>query len=185
MVDRVCVEPAVSHDLSVVTATGNDTLVYPHVDSCMSVTAFVSPGTLVGGHAGVFSMSEMDLNASKSLSDIIDRVLAAVGTGKITKVLFVGSETLPTDPGYSAQTDWKLPTQIAKFEAHQRDPKISYVRLKSNERASGVDVFVDLARLRLAIQDFVPDRSRIDTAAPTRRTPIYDKPFHAVKTGRL
>jgi hypothetical protein len=75
MADIVCVEPGVDHERSVVEVSGSDTLVFPHVDSCMSVTLFVPSSTLIGGHAGMMDTTTYEMNASGLLDAMIQRML--------------------------------------------------------------------------------------------------------------
>ena len=74
MADIVCVEPGVDHERSVVEVNGSDTLVFPHVDSCMSVTMFVPSSTLIGGHAGMMDTTTFEMNASGLLDAMIQRI---------------------------------------------------------------------------------------------------------------
>src|ERR1700722_18561422 len=110
MADIVCVEPGVDHERSVVEVSGNDTLVFPHVDSCMSVTLFVPSSTLIGGHAGMMDTTTYEMNASGLLDAMIQRMLRLVGTRKIVRAAFAGN----ANPNAGGGEDWQGVTQIAR-----------------------------------------------------------------------
>jgi hypothetical protein len=181
MADIVCVEPGVSEAHCVVEVNGNDTLVFPHVDSCMSVTLFVPSSTLIGGHAGMMDTATFEMNASGLLDAMIQRMLRLVGTRKIVRAVFAGN----ANPNAGGGEDWQVVTQIAKLRRLVGNPHLPCPLINSWETPKGVDVFFDNAELRMKVQLYEFDRNRGELGAPTRRAPALNVPYHAIRNAEV
>lgn len=175
----VCVEPAVDVDASVRVVADNAVLVFPHVDSCMSVTLMVSPGTLIGGHAGMMNHEQpWNMQAATNLRAILERMLAHVHGKTITRAVFVGNAANTADP----DENWDLPAQMAFVRTTARNDTMPCPLINSGGIGGGVDVFFDNGTLRLKVQRFQSDRTRgfLD-APPLRANPLLDVPYHAIR----
>jgi len=177
MPEFVCVEPAISFDQSVTTVRGNDSLVFPHVDSCMSVTLLISPDILIGGHAGMMSHITYDMSAAANLTAIIERILKEVGGRTITRAVFVGNNQVDAGPG----ENWELVTQVDLIRKAAKNQQLACPLINTCATPKGVDVFFDNGPARLRVQKYVFDKARADTAPPKRQTYAYDVPYHAIR----
>ena len=177
MADIVCVEPGVDHERSVVEVNGSDTLVFPHVDSCMSVTLFVPSSTLIGGHAGMMDTTTFEMNASGLLDAMLQRMLRLVGTRKIVRAVFAGN----ADPNAAGGENWQVVTQIAKLRRMADNPHLPCPLVNSWETAKGIDVFFDNSELRMKVQLYEFERNRGELGVPARRAPVLNVPYHAIR----
>lgn len=180
---QVCVEPAVDFGSSVRVVADNDVLVFPHVDSCMSATFMVSPGTLIGGHAGMMSHeAPYAMQAATNLRAILQRMLALVHGKPVTRVVFVGNAANTADP----DENWDLPAQTAFLRARTGNGTLPCPLINSGAIGGGVDVFFDNGTLRLKVQRYQSDRTRgfLDPP-PLRPNPLLDVPYHAIRDRTL
>ena len=177
MADIVCVEPALSLANSVVEVANNDTLVFPHVDSCMSVTLFLPPDTLVGGHAGMMDTTTFEMNAPVLLASMVTRMLTRAGTRKITRAVFAGN----ANPNAAGGENWRVGTQIARLRQVTGNPNLPCPLINSWDSARGIDVFFENGPTRLKVQLYQFEANRADLGVPTRRASVLDVPYHAIR----
>jgi hypothetical protein len=181
MAEIVCVEPGVSQERCVVEVNGGDTLVFPHVDSCMSVTLFVPSSTLIGGHAGMMDTTTYEMNASGLLTAMIQRMLRLVGKRKIVRAVFVGN----ANPNAAGGEDWQIVNQIGQLRQTVGDPHLPCPLVNSWETPKGIDVFFNNAELRLKVQLYEFERSRGELDVPTLRAPVLNVPYHAIRNAEV
>lgn len=180
---QVCVEPAVDFDGSVRVVSDNDVLVFPHVDSCMSVTFMVSPGTLIGGHAGMMNHeAPWNMQAATNLRAILQRMLGQTHGKTVVRAIFIGNAANTADP----DENWDIPGQMAFLRARTGNGTLPCPLINSGAIGGGVDVFFDNGRLRLTVQRYQSDRTRGFTEAPPlRANPLLDVPYHAIRDRTL
>jgi hypothetical protein len=169
MVEIVCLEAALAFRnelFDIVDADDNDSIVFPHVDSCVAVIFLLSKGKARGGHVSVAAASGK-VGSEESLREMLGRMLEWGGGGAVEQVIFVGH------PAWKGFCD-KLPGEQKELE------KVPIVNLcKFNDP---LDVFVDLGPQKLRVQKWVKDTTRHDTKAPKRRDDwLYDE---TLPTGR-
>ncbi len=70
-----------------------DTLYFPNVDSCMSITYVLDDDSFIGGHVGWGENMQPDTNANR----ILDEMAQISSTTKVIKIIFIGDL-----PSYSA-----------------------------------------------------------------------------------
>ena len=175
MADIVCVEPGVDH--ARVEVNGSDTLVFPHVDSCMSVTLFVPSSTLIGGHAGMMDTTTYEMNASGLLDAMIQRMLRLVGTRKIVRAVFAGN----ANPNAGGGEDWQVVTQIAKLRRIADNPHLPCPTGQFMGDGEGHRRLLDNSELRTKVQLYEFERNRGELGVPARRAPILNVPYHAIR----
>ena len=172
----VCVEPAVNAAHSVVTTNGNDSLVFPHVDSCMSVTFMVAPDVLIGGHAGMFDHNPpYGPQAGANLLAIVTTMMGLVAGRAIQRVVFCGNN-MGGGPG----TNWALPARIAALRLATGNPALPCKLVNSANTGGGVDVVFNNGTMRMRVQAYQFEAGRGDLGVPAQRAAIYDVPYHAI-----
>jgi len=172
----VCVEPAVSGPNSVVTTAGNDSLVFPHVDSCMSVTFMIAPDVVIGGHAGMFDHNPpYGHQPAANLAAIIAGMQALVAGRPIRRVVFVGN-----DDG-----TWGVAGQIAALRAAAGNPNLPCPLINSAQHGGGVDVVFNNGTLRLRVQGYQFEAARGNLGVPAVRPALLDVPYHAIRDATL
>lgn len=175
MSDHVCVESAFDEAMAVVRASGNDRIIFPHVDSCMAVIFVLLDQTLIGGHASQYDTATKALNPSLSLDTILVRMLASAES-TIGKVIFIGDVT--SDWGGAG---WQVSQKIATFQQYNRTAP-QFAKIDTFNCGKGVDIFVDRGDLRLRMQHFQPgSQSHSKAAPPLRSSPVYDEPLAEVR----
>jgi hypothetical protein len=171
----------VSQERCVVEVSGRDTLVFPHVDSCMSVTLFVPSSTLIGGHAGMMDTSTYEMNASGLLAAMIQRMLRLVGKRKIVRAVFVGN----ANPNAAGGEDWQIVNHIGLLRQTTGDPHLPCPLINSWQAPKGIDAFFDNSELRLKVQSYEFERSREELDVPTLRAPALNVPYHAIRNAEV
>lgn len=99
MADRICLEKAFADEAGltdIVTAAGNDRIVFPHVDSCVAIIFRMADGTVMGGHATMQIRGDA-AGYGVSATDMLTRIQAQASGAAIAQVLYVGHP----DPGTS------------------------------------------------------------------------------------
>ncbi len=186
MVQKLCLEPAWAKQPSdiVVEVSGNDSLVFPHVDSCMSVTLFISSSTLIGGHAAMMShLPPFGQDPTKLLDKMIGLMLAEVKGRAITRAVFVGN----AKPQARNDENWRVADQIARLRLQTKNANLPCPLVNSWNVAGGVDVFFDLGQLRLKVQKWVKTAKRgfYDPVALRGNDLLLNVPFHAIRDKEL
>ncbi|MGH7117555.1 MAG: hypothetical protein ACREFP_00925 [Acetobacteraceae bacterium] len=177
----VCVEPAVNALHSVVQTAGNDSLVFPHVDSCMTVTLFVPPDTLIGGHAGAYDhLPPHAAQPAVNLQAIVAAMQALVPGGRpITRVVFVGSDT-----GGGPATNWNVPARIAALRLATGNLNLP-CPIVDTLFAGAVDVVFNNATMKLRVQGYQYEPGRGDLGVPAVRPALLEVPYHAIRDKQL
>lgn len=179
----VVVEPAVNVAHSVGSTAGNDSLVFPHVDSCMTVTFMVAPDVLIGGHAGMFDHNPpYAMQPAPNLQAIIGAVQGLVAGRTITRVVFVGN-----DVGGNLGGDWNLAAQIAALRVATGNPNLPCPIINSLTYGGGggVDVVFNNGTMKLRVQGYQFEPGRGDLGVPAVRPALLEVPYHAIRSGNL
>jgi hypothetical protein len=136
-------------------------LVYPHVDSCMTVTVVTAKG-LVGGHVSMQGFGEMPdpggaiVSFCEMMKDMIN--------GEIMKVMFVGTNLKKSEEGGMAH--YTLGAALEALGANTNKKLDSFVSINTRNVMKAIDIFVDLGSHTLAIQKSDESRSRKPLEAP-------------------
>jgi hypothetical protein len=168
MVDVVCLEAALAFRnemMDIVDAADNDSIVFPHVDSCVAVIFLLGKGKARGGHVSVTSASGTT-DSEFSLTEMLERMLDWGSGGTVEQVIFVGH---PSWKGYCDKL-------VAKQDKLAKVPVVNLCKFNDP-----LDVFVELGPQKLRVQKWAKG-ARDDTAAPARRDDwLYDE---TLPTGR-
>ncbi|MEO3473822.1 hypothetical protein AAFN86_18285 [Roseomonas sp. CAU 1739] len=162
MVDVVCLECALAFRnemMDIVVADGNDTIVFPHVDSCVAVVFLHAGGKATGGHVSLTAASG-GFGEALSLTEMLGRMLDWT-PDPVQQVIFIGHH------------DWRgvCDTVIAS------QPKLAAVPYANVCRFNDpLDIFVELGSQKLRVQNWQKDTARHETVAPARSGHwIYDE----------
>lgn len=177
MPEIVCVEPAIDFNASVRRVSANDSLVFPHVDSCMSVTLMVSPDVLIGGHAGMMDHQTYEMQADVNLSDMLTRMINFTAGRRVVRAIFVGNDDTAAPDG----ENWGLNQAFAQVRNALNNQSLPCVRVNTSGTGKGVDVFFDNGPMRLRVQHYQFEAGRADLGVPTRRAYALDVPYHAIR----
>lgn len=87
-----CVEPAnvADGDGYVVVADSSESVLFPHVDSCLAIAFMLADNRIVGGHVGMQWGGSDDIKPADNSLRIVDEMLTCVGRSKISYVVFLG-----------------------------------------------------------------------------------------------
>ena len=183
---EVCYEPALFSDKCIVRAARGDTIVFPHVDSCMAVTVFQGVGEkfwAIGGHCPMFDEKSDPFSpgaAADTLVRFCERMCDSekIRSYPIEKVIFVGGNKR------------KVVTQFEHYSIGRALGVFGLARLPNaanwgvgNVRncEGGVDVFVDLPKQRLSVQQYQKDPSQEAFASPTLcPSPVFSKQVYDI-----
>lgn len=168
MVDIVCLEAALAfrNDLmDIVDAADNDSIVFPHVDSCVAVIFLLGKGRARGGHVSMTPASTSmggtaEVGYEPSLTEMLGRMLEWGSGDKVEEVIFVGH---PTWKGYCDKL-------VSKQEKLTKVPVRTICAFNDP-----IDVFVELGTQKLRVQAWKKG-ARDDAAPPLRRDDwLYDE----------
>jgi hypothetical protein len=196
--DLLCLEPGLGDGkLWVVYAKATDRLVYPDVDTCMTVTFLLSTGEMIGGHAAMQAPGDDPSafpKASRSLAAIVVKMLEikalcssgsklqrAIFCGEFNKTLMSDMSKIGAEEGTAARKmyDWKANKLFAPLG--QIDPtfKPQFSLLNTTWHAP-VDIFADGPRKRFVVQKHAKHTVPSATGVPPLGTPVYDEAFSAL-----
>lgn len=88
-----CVEPGLSVETGqpyVVRVNATDELLFPHVDSCLSIAIVLQNGQMLGGHVGMQMPNADDLDPYGNALAITDQLMKMAGSDPIARVILVG-----------------------------------------------------------------------------------------------
>jgi hypothetical protein len=173
MADRICLEWAFADEAGltdIVTAAGNDRIVFPHVDSCVAIIFRMADGTVMGGHA-TMQIRNGAVGYAVSATDMLTRMLAQANGAAIAQILYVG------------HPDWNHHVVLAQAGiAAIAATAASNLCLFDDP----IDIFVDLGAARLRVQKWVKPVVKRDPAHIPAETGDWehDEPFVARRTHR-
>lgn len=155
MVDVVCLEYALAdiHNLlDIVTADGNDAIVFPHIDSCVGIVFLHAGGKATAGHVSVASASGQ-MGEEVSLTEMIGRMRSWTDAA-VERVIAIGHPTWSAIVRRVLAADQDLNTVTFADHCSFNNP---------------IDVFVELGTGKLRVQAWQADHGRLASAAPARR----------------
>ena len=177
----VCTEPSFESEggKSIVTAQNNDVLIYPHVDTCMTITLFLGNGDVMGGHASMIDMELMEqlgaIDATAALNKFCSGMKSAVSGTKINKVVFVGGNMKKKT---EAASHYSTRQAHAVFGPNSDQSTPGFALVNTINCNSGIDVFFNLATNKLTVQKTDPSIPRGKLDAPVLRSnPFFEKVF--------
>lgn len=181
MVNVVCTEPSFDSEggKSIVTAKDNDVLIYPHVDTCMTITLFLANGTVMGGHASMFDMELMEqlgaIDATAALNKFCTGMKSALDGAKINKIVFVGGSM---QKKFSPDSHYSMRAAQAVFGQNSDQSTPGFAFVNTINSSSGIDVFFNLGTNRLSVQKYDKTIPRGKLDAPVLRSnPFFEKEF--------
>lgn len=171
MTDHVCLEWALADifgTTDIVSASGNNRIVFPHVDSCMAVVFLLDGGKALGGHASLGlregTKTTGDGLYNDSLNDMLTRMVEKAGATKITGIIYVAHPTF----GHSIKTCQGAIERLKLVPTNNA--------CKFNK---AVDVFMDLGMQKLRVQNSVDDDKRPMDGVPAETGKwLYDSPLN-------
>jgi hypothetical protein len=168
VVDVVCLEAALAFRnemMDIVDAGDNDSIVFPHVDSCVAVIFLLGHGKARGGHVSI-SAASGKTGYAESLQEMLERMLDWGSGEAVEQVILVGHH------------DWRKhgDTLVGQQAKLAQVPLVNLCKFDDP-----LDVFVELGAQKLRIQKWEKG-VRHETAAPDRRSSwLYDE---TLPTGR-
>lgn len=165
MPNRVCTEPSIEGGTCRIKATQQDILVFPHVDSCMTITVVLEDG-LLGGHVSMSDEDSFDVNPTLSITNFARKMKAMI-TGKILKVIFVGANMQKSYAGGAAH--YTLRKALEELGADTNKAGGAYLFVDTCDTEQPFDLFFDLGSHRMTIQRWRPDSTRGALDAPPIR----------------
>ncbi len=172
----VCVEPSVSAADCRVTAKDQDILVYPHVDSCMTITVFLAGGTVVGGHVSMWDDDTASLDATVAISNFAKKMKPLITT-TIEKVMFVGANMRKSQ----GASHYSLRSALTELGASTNKALPSFLFIDTVNTDTAFDLFVDLGSHTLTIQRWDKADKRGELEPPKRSAdPIYEAQYNVL-----
>lgn len=173
----VCVEPSVSEEDSVVFCSQADTLAYPHVDSCMTVTVFLQDGSVWGAHSPIYG-SHDDFGSRDMATNALVRMcqkISAVIQPPITKIVFVGFNTRK---GIGDGTHYRISKAMGVFGLSKQFQGWAFVNTRNSD--GPIDVFFDRPSQTLSVQncDKGEQRAFLDAPALRQQAVFYTTAFN-------
>ncbi len=154
MVDVVCLEYALAarnEMFDIVTAEGNDAIVFPHIDSCVGVVFLHADGKATAGHVSVIAASEK-VGEDVSLTEMLGRMRDWTGAA-VQRVILIGHPAWRQVAARALAADQALSAVPCDDHCSFNDP---------------IDVFVELGNRKLRVQAWQPDQGRDVTVPPAR-----------------
>jgi hypothetical protein len=177
-----CYEPSLFPEHCIVRADRNDTIVYPHVDSCLAVTVFQGYGEkfwAIGGHCPMFDDAPQ-LSATGTLVRFCNRMCDSqnIRSSTIEKIIFVGGNKRKR---LTEVEHYSISQALDVFGLSKQRNAANWALVNVRNCANGVDVFVDLPKQRLSIQKFQKDPSlEAFKPPPLRPQPFYSEAVHKI-----
>lgn len=161
----VCVEPSVSAANCRVTATNQDIIAFPHVDSCMTITVMLGNGTVIGGHVSQFDEDNpATWDATTSIRNFATKMRAMI-QGPITKVIFVGANMRKSMP----TAHYTLREALIALGAPTDKSLPSFLFIDTCNVDAAFDLFIDLGSRTFTIQTWDKNAQRAELEAPALR----------------
>lgn len=160
--EMVCLEAALAFRnemFDIVSADGNATVVFPHVDSCVAVIFLHAKGKATCGHvsqttAGAAMEGRGPVGQAESLADMLPRMHEWSNATPVEQVIFVGH---PSWRGICAT-------------AASKDPLLAKAKcVNLCDYNDPLDIFAELGAQKLRIQKWVSNPSRDATQVPARQ----------------
>lgn len=177
-----CYEPSLFPNQCIVRADRNDTIVFPHVDSCMAVTVFQGRGEkfwAIGGHCPMFDDAP-ELSATGTIVRFCERMCNAesIRSSTIEKIIFVGGNKRKR---LTEVEHYSISQALAVFGLNKQTNAANWAIVNVRNAENGVDVFVDLPKQRLSIQQYKKDLG-LDAfkPPPLRPDPFYSEAVHTI-----
>jgi hypothetical protein len=134
-------ETALTGGTDLVIATGNDEIIFPHVDSCLAII-FTLPNQAIGGHAHMQPDIASFPDTEASLQAMLARMRRAAGGAKPLLAIFVGALS-DSDPNL-----WPVRRIISQ------DPHMQGVATLVKNLSASLDVFFKCGSHRLIVQPY-------------------------------
>ena len=169
MADVICTEWAIARENGledIVTAKGNDVIVFPHVDSCCAFIFLMRDGTALGGHASQIGPNDQ-FGPGPSSEDILTRMLEKAGRAPYAIIAICNAD------------GW----DDAFPQAQDNIPELANCQASNycGELKKAADIFVDLGTRRLQCQDWVKGK-RGDAEVPVRTDVwVFDQPLATIR----
>jgi len=169
MPDVICTEWAIAQENGledIVTATDNDVIVFPHVDSCCAFIFLMPDGSALGGHASQLGPKDQ-FGPDASSEDMLERMLAKAGGAPHTIIAICNAD------GWAEG----FPTAQMKIPELTNCQAANYC----GELKKAADIYVDLGTRRLQCQDWVKGR-RGDAEVPLQTNNwVLDEPLSRIR----